>query len=314
MGFNLYLAGGDAVPIELTKEDNVGILTTFADGPKSVKRFIDKRHCKAFCDSGAYGAAHSGKEINLDQYIEFINDTPECEVFAVLDEIPWPEVNAETAKISSDNTWKNYLYMLERVKPEYRDKLVCAYHCGEPYGHLKRILEGVDGYKPAYIALGGRAGVSTAKLYSLLDNYFWKIIEESSNPNVKVHAFGVTVFDMLERYPWYSADSTTWLRTGIAGNIHSRHCVGSVVNISTRKAEKGKKSREGALNNIKHITPELRELIIEEIESRGYTLEQLAEDYKARNEWNCLYYKDWADNFTFTPKKKVRKRSLTGMV
>ena len=303
MGFNLYLAGGDAVPIELTKEDNVGILTTFADGPKSVKKFIDKRHCKAFCDSGAYGAAHSGKEINLDQYIEFINDTPECEVFAVLDEIPWP-FSTEGAKISAENTWKNYLYMLERVKPEYRDKLVCAYHYGEPYDHLKKILEGVDGYKPAYIALGGRAGVSTAKLYNLLDNYFWKIIEKSSNPNVKVHAFGVTVFDMLEKYPWYSADSTTWLRTGIAGNIHSRHCVGSVVNISNQ--------RSGALNHISY-SPK-KDLIIEEIESRGFTLEQLAEDYKARNVWNCLYYKDWADNFTFSPKKKVRKRSLTGIV
>ena len=44
MGFNLYLAGGDSVPLQLTKEDNVGILTTFADGPKAVKKFIDKRH------------------------------------------------------------------------------------------------------------------------------------------------------------------------------------------------------------------------------------------------------------------------------
>ena len=305
MGFNLYLAGGDAVPLELTKEDNVGILTTFADGPKTVKKFIDKRHCKTFCDSGAYGAAHSGKVINLDQYIEFINDTPECDVFAVLDVIPWSDagyMDGGAKQLSADDTWKNYVYMLERVKPEYRDKLVCAYHYGETEKALQRIISGIDGYKPKYIAFGGRAGTHTKDLYSFFDNKFWKWIERSATPDIKIHAFGVTVFEMLERYPWYSADSTTWLRTGIAGNIHSRYCKGSVVNISNQ--------RSGHLNHISNLPK--KDLIIEEIESRGFTLEQLAEDYKARNLWNCMYYKDWADNFTFVPKVKVRKKSLSG--
>lgn len=302
MSFNLYLAGGDSVPIELKKEDSVGILTTFADGPAAVKKFIDKRHCKTFCDSGAYGAAHSGKVIDLDQYIEFINNTPECDVFAVLDEIPWPELNTGTARISADNTWKNYCYMLDHVKPEYHDKLVCAYHCGEPIDALERILEGYNGYKPAYIALGGRAGVSTKKLYSCLDNLFWPTIQKSNNPNVKVHAFGVTVFEMLEKYPWYSADSTTWLRTGIAGNIHSRHKIGSVINISDR--------REGDLNHLKHQAPELQERVYEEIAELGFTMEELVKDYKKRHEWNCLYYKWWADNFTYKPQKLAVKRSL----
>lgn len=302
MGFNLYLAGGDSVPLELHKEDNVGILTTFADGPVAVKKFIDKRHCKTFCDSGAYGAAHSGKEINLDQYIEFINNTPDCDVFAVLDEIPWPTVNVETAKISSDNTWKNYVYMLERVKPEYRDKLVCAYHMGESEESLKRILHGIDGYKPSYIALGGRAGFPTKNLYTFLDNNFWRWIKESENPNVKVHAFGVTVFEMLERYPWYSADSTTWLRTGIAGNIHSRYCKGSVVNISDQ--------RKGHLNHISSYPEEKRKLIMDEIESRGFDFQELVHDYKQRHMWNCLYYKDWADNFVYQPLNKPKRKSI----
>lgn len=302
MGFNLYLAGGDAVPIDLTYQDNVGILTTFADGPAAVKKFIDKRQCKTFCDSGAYGAAHSGKEINLDQYIEFINNTPECEVFAVLDEIPWPEVNAETAKISSDNTWKNYVYMLERVKPEYRDKLVCAYHCGEPASALKRIINGIDGFKPSYIALGGRAGFSTKKLYNVLDTVFWPTVRESCNPNIKVHAFGVTVFEMLEKYPWYSADSTSWLRTGITGSVYSRAAGNKVINLSDQ--------RKGDLDHISHMPKSLYDKIIEEIESRGFTVPQLAEDYKARNVWNALYFKDWADNFVYQPKKMLKKKML----
>lgn len=321
MGFNLYLAGGDAVPLDLHKDDNVGLLTTYADGPKAVKKFIDKRHCKTFCDSGAYGVAHSGKEINLDEYIEFINNTPECDVFAVLDEIPWLEKGQgykDTAlcEYTADGTWKNYVYMLERVKDEYKDKLVCAYHYGEPIAALHRIINGVDGYKPKYMAFGGRAGVHTKDLYTFFDDTFWNEVKKSSNPDIHIHAFGVTVFDMLERYPWYSADSTTWLRTGIAGNIHSRHCKGSVINISDRKGEKGRKGRAGALNHLNHIDtkiPGLKEKVLQEIESRGFNLEELVQDYKKRHEWNCLYYKDWADNFVYKPISKPKKKKLFSM-
>lgn len=302
MGFNLYLAGGDAVPLDLTYEDNVGILTTFADGPAAVKKFIDKRHCKTFCDSGAYGAAHSGKKIDLDKYIEFINNTPECEVFAVLDVIPWPTLNGETGRKSADETWKNYTYMLDRVKPEYLDKLVCAFHYGEPLDALDRIIDGYNGYKPTYIALGGRAGISTKTLFGYFDNEFWPRIRKSSNPNIKIHAFGVTVFEMLERYPWYSADSTSWLRTGITGSIYSRNYNNRVVNISEKRA--------GDLNNIYHLTPELRDKIIDEIESRGYTVKELSADYKLRNVWNAQYFKDWADNFTYQPTVIRRKGNL----
>ena len=308
MGFNLYLAGGDSVPLELKKDDNVGILTTYADGSKAVKKFIDKRHCKTFCDSGAYGVAHSGKKINIDEYIKFINETPECDVFAVLDEIPWTDGEKDDAlyRRAADGTWKNYTYMIEHVKPEYLDKLVCAFHFGEPKDALHRIIAGYKGYKPKYIALGGRAGVSTKDLYSYLDNRFWKWVRESENPDIKIHAFGVTVFEMLERYPWYSADSTTWLRTGIAGNIHSRHIGNSVMNISDRPERKNE-------SHFMSKAPELREKILHEIESRGFTMDELVTDYKKRHEWNCLYYKDWADNFVYTPKKIISKTPLFSM-
>lgn len=303
MSFKLYLAGGDAVPIDLTKDDCVGILTTFADGPKSVKKLIDKRHCNIFCDSGAYGIAHSGKNITIDDYIKFINETPECEVFAVLDEIAWPEKNEQTLKTSAENTWKNYCYMLDRVKPEYHDKLVCTFHANENIDYLYQLIDGYKGYKPKYIAFGGRAGISTKRLYYYLDNYFWPTVRKSSNPNIKIHAFGVTVFDIIEKYPWYSADSTTWLRCAINGNIHSRHNKG-VVNISDRK------DRAGRLNHLNHFIPELRDLIMNEIASYGFTLQELVDDYKKRQLWNCIYYKEWADNYVYKPHNKPLNKGL----
>lgn len=310
MGFNLYLAGGDSVPLELTPEDNVGILTSFADGPKAVKKFIEKRHCKTFCDSGAYGVAHSGKVIDLDEYIEFINNTPDCTVFAGLDVIAFGKEGTEAKVFSAEESWKNYKYMIKHVKPEYRQKIIPTYHYGEPENYLYQIIDGFDGYKPDYIAFGGRAGVSTKDLYKFFDHSFWDWVKNSSNPNVKIHAFGVTVFDMLERYPWYSADSTTWLRTGIAGNIHTRYRRG-VLNISDQ--------RKGDLNHLDHQPEAFRDLIYEEVESRTYTLNgetkhftipDLTNDYKLRHIWNCLYYKDWADNFVYQPKQKSSRKKL----
>ena len=107
-------------------------------------------------DSGAFSVHHSGKTIDIDEYIEFINNTPKVNLFATLDEIPFPELNSATASKSAETTWNNYCYMLKHVKPEYRDKIVPVYHFGEPVSYIHKIIDGVDGYKPNYMAFGGR--------------------------------------------------------------------------------------------------------------------------------------------------------------
>ena len=47
----------------------------------------------------------------------------------------------------------------------------------------------------------------------------FKMIQESKNPNVKTHAFGMTSLKLLEQYPFTSADSTSWVRSAGFGNI-----------------------------------------------------------------------------------------------
>ena len=51
-------------------------------------------------------------------------------------------------------------------------------------------------------------------------------------------------------------------------------------------------------------------LVMEEITSRGFVYEELVHDYKKRHEWNCLYYKDWAETFVYKPKVKVQRKGL----
>lgn len=38
-------------------------------------------------------------------------------------------------------------------------------------------------------------------------------------PTVKIHGFGVTDYKRLITFPWYSVDSTTWLKRGVFGEI-----------------------------------------------------------------------------------------------
>lgn len=38
-------------------------------------------------------------------------------------------------------------------------------------------------------------------------------------PTVRLHGFGVTAFDLLVRYPWWSVDSTTWVMVEANGSV-----------------------------------------------------------------------------------------------
>ena len=91
--------------------------------------------------------------------------------------------------------------MKERVADDVC--LLPLYHFGEPKDALLRILNTpVNGKLPDYIGVGGRHGVSTAQQDSYFNEIF-ALVQKSDNPNVKIHAFGMTVLKLLEKYPFY---------------------------------------------------------------------------------------------------------------
>lgn len=300
MSFNLYFAGGQQVPWVFNKNDNCGKLYTFAEGPNKLKKYLAEETGKIFIDSGAYSVHHSGKEINIDEYIDFINEMDKVDLFAVLDKIPYPTINAETVRDSAETTWNNYVYMLSKVKREYWDKIVPCYHFGEDVKRIHQIINGINGYKPKYMAFGGRAGVTKENLHKALDTFFNEI-EKSSNPNIKVHGFGITQFETLEIYPFYSGDSTTWLQTGKFGRIHS-HYGRTTVTVSV---EGEKQDR-----HFNKYPKSLQELILQEIKDNGFVYEDLATKQKSRHLYNFLFFKKWADNFEYKPKIRPKRKSL----
>ena len=301
--FVLYFAGAENLEIPISEEDNCGKLYTFALGGKRLNKYLDKNihKCKTFIDSGAFSMYHSGVKIDIDEYIEYINTTPSPTVFAELDVIPYPVFNTATTKDSSEGSWEKYLYMMKHVKEEYRDKILPVFHLGEPYSALERMLNTeVEGRLVPYICLGGRHGSNSKQHDLYYSNVFNNIISKSKNPKVKVHALGMTVLSLLEKYPFYSADSTTWLMIGANGGIQTDTC--GMISVS----EVSKKKSSSAWNFPKELVIKLNE----EVERKGFTLEQLSKDYRARHSFNAIYFRDWANNYHFKGDNGIKRRRL----
>ena len=144
-----------------------------------------------FLDSGAFSAWSQNEQINIDEYIEFIK-LHNVKIYAVLDVIGNP-----------DKTMENQKYMEEKgLNP------IPCFHYGEDYRYLDYYCSKYD-----YIALGGMVPIATKDLINWLDVVF------SKYPNQKFHGFGMTTFSILDRYDWYSVDSTAYLSGGKTSSI-----------------------------------------------------------------------------------------------
>ncbi len=155
-----------------------------------------------FMDSGAFGVFTGKARITLDSYSDYLRHigTSAVSCYASLDVIgDWRA------------TARNYDRMVaDGFSP------IPTFHKGSPWHELERIASsGVS-----RIALGGMAGKTTSQTVLGLGVYLdqaWSIIRK--HWPVKVHAFGVVGQEILERYPFYSADSTSAILSAGMGRV-----------------------------------------------------------------------------------------------
>lgn len=258
---------------------------------------------KLFIDSGAFTAWTRGKEINVDEYIDWINKRSDfIDLYGQVDVISGNRESGdlptmEEVRIAAEKTWENYLYMYPKMnKPE---GLLYTFHVGEPIEFLARALEWKDdkGEHMKYIALGGMVGKSADVRYRFLEQCF-DTIRKSSNPDVKVHAFGMTDFDLLEKFPITSADSTSWIMVGAMGNIMSDY--GTISISEKQKFDK---------NHWSNLPPAAEENLTNMISKFGFTIQELAESRGKRIMYNAMYMIDKCsriDNSKVTIHKKKK--------
>lgn len=114
-------------------------------------------------------------------------------------------------------SWETLLYL----EDELGLKPVPVIHSMTDTKWITKHLE--RGYK--FIGLGGLGQETTRTEYlGWADRVFGMLCPGPDNmPLVKVHGFAMTSWDLMRRYPWWSVDSTSWIKLAAYGTIYVPH-------------------------------------------------------------------------------------------
>lgn len=279
-GFHLYHVYFNGLKREGTTEN---FLVTY-DGKKApgLDWLIEHGHKgKIFMDSGAYPASKKNTDLDIDKYIEYVNQVGGyLDAIAQLDYIPriqdgTPEQQAEK---SARLTWERYLYMWERVRPELRKKLIYIIHAEDTETLLRRALEwrDKDGNKIEYMGLG-LSTTDMAFRWSQLDTATRLFKEYDYRGNC--HGFGLQVLDCIQSCPYLtSCDSSSAIRDQMTGKVFIK---GDIIKIADdtsvhHKSDLNIKQRES-------ILPKLRA----RAEEMGIDFDKAQVDAGERYLWGC---------------------------
>ena len=147
------------------------------------------------------------------------------------------------------------------------------------------------------MALGGMVGKPRNARNQFLQMCYTEIFK-SSNPNIKVHAFGMTDLELCKKYPITSADSTTWIIHGAQGRIRDED--GRYINISEKQAH--------IKENFVNIVPEQQERLHALFDKFGFSFDELKSNYIKRLLFNVsMMYEQFnnVDNRNAKPKQKT---------
>lgn len=306
MKFDLYLASyddnkiiGDAWkndwPLLYSQINNRGVL---------MKRFDAPTNGKLLVDSGAHSAHTKGIQLDLEEYIGFSNEhMDKITLYVQVDKIPGVYLMPKTPKDFTEApelSWENYLYMREKSKDP--DKLIPVFHMGEDMKWLRNMCDYrfSDGSHIPYIGLSPRGDVSLQAKYDFSAECFG-VIQSSTNPNVKTHAFGATSLEMLEKLPYTSADSTTWVLVSAYGQVWMPNCITGDVNGVGIKLGVSKEniSHPTATQTYWEQTPEIKKKLDDYFESIGTNIEKLSVSHSERALASAKYVQNWAENYEY---------------
>lgn len=237
------------------------------------QRYVDEMRAagaRVFLDSGAFSAHSLGVSIDIQQYCEYIirnRDILRVEdgavMASVLDGIGDPQL-----------TWQNQVYMEQHGAPP----LPC-FHFGEDERYLEYYVS-----RYPYITIGGMVRRRVDDLIRWLDHIWPRyMLDGSGRPRLKVHAFGITTERIMERYPWYSVDSSSWIQAASFGSIYTAEH--GPISISSKSP-----SRHDVGRHLTTLTPLEQAEVSRLLESDGFDPTRLAEVYQSRAAYNMLGY------------------------
>lgn len=220
-------------------------------------------------------------------YMDFVKEYGEqFHTCSVLDEIN-----------SGEGTYRNV-----QMFKEAGLNVMPVWHFGSSEKWLEKYLE--DGHD--YIAIGGLVPNPVTVVRPALDRLWARYLtDKDGKPIVRVHGFAVTSFRLMRRYPWYSVDSTSWVKLAIYGKILiPRQCAEPFAQqpllVSATDGRKGQSDHADALSARE------QDWVEQYLVSIGITggLEEACVDWTARLDINEQYY-DGFETWKSTPEREI---------
>ena len=227
---------------------------------------IRERNDKIFLDSGAFSAFTLGVDLDLPTYCDYIKRN---------DDIIRKEDGILMASVldgigDAQLTYDNQLAMEAKgVRP-----LPC-FHAGEDERYLEWYIKNYD-----YITLGGMVGASPKQLMIWLDRIWDKYLTDGSgNPRLKVHGFGITAIPIMERYPWWSCDSSSWIQSAAFGSVITPEF--GPLSVSEKSP-----SRHDAGQHVENLPSIMQSKVFTMFEKQGFNFDRLSKVYESRAVYN----------------------------
>lgn len=237
------------------------------------QRFVDEMResgGKVFLDSGAFTANSLGVDIDLGGYCDYIKRNRDI----ILNEDGVVMASVLDGIGNAQLTYENQLAMeAQGARP-----LPC-FHFGEDERYLEWYIQ-----RYPYITIGGMVRTKAEDVMQWLDRIWDRyLLDGSGRPKLKVHAFGVTTISLMERYPWHSVDSSSWIQAASFGSIYTvEH---GPIAISSRSP-----SRHDFGRHLTTLSAIEREQVERELVNEGFDHTRLAEVYQSRAAFNMLGY------------------------
>lgn len=182
---------------------------------------LDYRPEVIYTDSGAYTAWQVGTAFDVAAYIEWCQkvrdgDYAERFLYISLDVIPGRRGKRPTERErreGMEGSLANGDAMREAGLP-----VMEVYHQYEPRAFLDTLLER---RRPGEVlGIAPRQGQGVASRYEFCDAIFRYVLDRFGRDALPpLHGLGVGGRRLVLRYPWYSTDSTGWIRSGAWGKV-----------------------------------------------------------------------------------------------
>lgn len=226
-----------------------------------------------FLDSGAFTGFSKQKLIPLERYADFcVAEQHRFNLLSSLDHIGSGE---EAARKS----YENFQELRKRGA-----NVTPVFHVREPDEWMQRYID--EGHE--HIFIGGMVPETTKWLQERLDGLFAGILTDDAGlPRSRYHGFGVTSWQLLRDYPWFSVDSTAWLMRAIYGMVvapmSGRYVDVTVSADSPRKFDKNSW-------HVNCMTPPQMQYIQDWLSGYGVEIKDLEKSGRMRSIVNAITY------------------------